>query len=265
MPIIFASVCPHPPIIVPEVGGEEVKKVKKTIQAMEKLSEIFNQSKPNTVIIISPHGLIDPDRFNLSGQLNLYGDFLAFGTEKVSFNFKNNLEIAEKIEKEAKKQETPVFLYKEEYQLDHGTMVPLYYLTKDLKEIKVLPIAYSYLSREIHYQFGRIIGEIVGKEKERIALIASGDLSHRLTLQAPAGYTPLGKEFDQKLIDLIQKKDIQGILSLEENFIEEAGECGYRSILILLGALDKAWQPEVLSYEGPFGVGYLVVNFKFGI
>ena len=60
------------------------------------------------------------------------------------------------------------------------------------------------------------------------------------------------------------KKDIKGILNLDLDFVEAAGECGLRSILILLGALDGLnWKPEILSYEAPFGVGYLVTNIKF--
>ncbi len=96
-----------------------------------------------------------------------------------------------------------------------------------------------------------------------VALIASGDLSHRLTPQAPAGFSPRGKEFDEKLISLLKKKDVDAILNMSPELLEEVGECAYRSIIILLGALsNKEWEVEILSYEGPFGVGYLVASFR---
>jgi len=68
----------------------------------------------------------------------------------------------------------------------------------------------------------------------------------------------------------LEKRDIENFLKLDEMY-PEAGECGLRSFSFLLGILEEArlassgqidWQPEILSYEGPFGVGYLVTNFK---
>ena len=47
--------------------------------------------------------------------------------------------------------------------------------------------------------------------------------------------------------------------------MEEAAECGYRSILMLLGVFEGLEiETEVLSYEGPFGVGYAVATFLPG-
>jgi hypothetical protein len=71
------------------------------------------------------------------------------------------------------------------------------------------------------------------------------------------------KEFDQKIIGFLRKKKVKEIINMDSKLIEEAGECGYRSILILLGILDNTdWEPEILSYQAPFGVGYLTANFK---
>ena len=80
---------------------------------------------------------------------------------------------------------------------------------------------------------------------------------------APAGYDPLGKIFDEKLAKALSCVDIKSILNLGTELIERAGECGLRSAVILLGALDGLKvKPEILSYEGPFGVGYLVASFE---
>ena len=128
---------------------------------------------------------------------------------------------------------------------------------------KILPIAYSFQDKGLLFAFGEIIAEVCQKSKKKVAIIASGDLSHRLIQTSPAGYNTSGKEFDKLLLNYIKAKDTQGILEMDDEFIEEAGECGYRSLLILLGAIEKLdWQPKILSYEGPFGVGYGVVNFK---
>ncbi|GAI04633.1 unnamed protein product, partial [marine sediment metagenome] len=172
--------------------------------------------------------------------------------------------------KECQKEKIPLRLTNSK-ELDHGVLVPLYYLAKEHPNFKVIPIAYSYLDTEAHFRFGQILhkttdrglSSITESQDKKIAIVASGDLSHHLTSEAPAGYSPRGKEFDEKLVELLKKKDTREILKIDSGLIEEAGECGYRSIIILLGALnDLDWQPEILSYEGPFGVGYLVANFK---
>jgi AmmeMemoRadiSam system protein B len=113
-------------------------------------------------------------------------------------------------------------------------------------------------------QFGVELKESIFKSDRRIAVIASGDLSHRLSLTAPAGFSPRAKEFDKKLIQLLKQKKADGVLTMDPELIEIAGECGLRSIIMLLGIVkNMKYEFEVLSYEAPFGVGYLVGQFTF--
>jgi len=151
-------------------------------------------------------------------------------------------------------------------ELDNGAFVPLYFLTRDQeKSPSLVELIYSALDFATHLKLGQVLYQIIQESPERIAFIASGDLSHRLTKDAPAGYSPRGKVFDESLLRFLRQKDISSILKMDPILIEEAGECGYRSILILLGLLQEwgleKWTPEILSYEAPFGVGYAVVNF----
>lgn len=284
--IAFASICPHPPIIIPEIGGQELKKCQKTVSAMKKLADIFKLAKPDTVIIITPHGPVQTNKMTIlslspsphpkrkKGGGFLNGSFWQFGHPEVKMQFADNPELADKIKKSAQKADMPIETVNFS-ELDHGVLVPMYYLYRDALQCvstvgtgrrpvptKLIPIAFSYLSLKTHFQFGQIIGQIIKKEKSRIAVIASGDLSHRLTPDAPAGFSPRGRQFDKTLISLLQKNDVNGILNLEADLIEEAGECGLRSIIILLGVLSNyQYKPQILSYEGPFGVGYAVINF----
>lgn len=270
MSLEFAAISPHPPIIVPEVGGEETKKCQKTISAMEQLADKLCEARPQTVIVISPHALIHPDKFAVYASPKFYGDFGQFGAPNVSFHFNNDLILSSEIVKKSNENNIKAFSFgnpeSEYFELDHGVMVPLYYLAKKIpKDTKILPIAFSLLGKIEHFTFGQVIKEVVNSPEfsdNKIAVVASGDLSHRLFQGAPAGYSPEGKEFDQELVELIRKNKVREILEMDDEFIEAAGECGYRSILILLGALDGLnYKPEILSYEGPFGVGYLVADF----
>lgn len=259
--ICFAAIAPHPPIIIPGIGKkEDLKKVQKTILAMESLRQDFEKSKPDAIIIISPHAPMEFGYFGINSAKTLAGDLSDFGLE-MPFKFTNDLEIAQKIQKISGEQKIGARFFAS--PLDHGALVPLYYLTKNLKP-KLAHLSFSGLDFLAHYRYGEIIGSICADSREKIAIIASGDLSHRLSLDAPAGYSPRGEEFDRKLIEFLENKKTEKILSFNSAFVEDAGECGLRSVIILLGALKaKECRFGLLSYEGPFGVGYMVGRMAF--
>ena len=149
---------------------------------------------------------------------------------------------------------------------DWGFNVPLFFLAKDFKgEIKTYLIGLE--SPQFYFEQGqKIYSELksINVARQRCALIASGDLSHCLKEDGPYGLHPDGPKFDKALIDNLTRKDLIKILKLDEMY-PGAGECGLRSFCFLLGILEESkvdYQPEFLSYEGPFGVGYLVANFK---
>jgi len=254
----FCAICPHPPILLPTIGSiEDRKKVKKTISALEKLEKEFKETKTESLVVISPHGIINPDHFSITSAKDLFGDLFQFGDFSSFFEFKNDLSLVEEISKKTEEKNIPLKKYWID-RLDHGIIVPLYFLTKTLKP-KIVPVGYSFLSRNDHFNFGKLLGEVIKESEKKIGVIASGDLSHRLTPDAPAGYSPQGEVFDKKIIELLKEGKTKEILDLPDDLIESAGECGYRSILIALGCIslfDKKF--KFLSYEGPFGVGYLV-------
>ncbi len=151
---------------------------------------------------------------------------------------------------------------------DWGFNVPLYFLAPEFSgEIKTLQTGTE--DPKFYLQKGE---EAFEKElatgDKSIALIASGDLSHRLKDEGPYDFHPDGEKFDRQLIELLKKKDAEGIAELNRRY-PEAGECGLRSFCFLLGILEgrrkkqkRDHQPHTLSYEGPFGVGYLVAKFQ---
>jgi len=268
MSLNFAAITPHPPIIIPGIGQkDDLVKVGQTILAMKKLTNIFQEAEIDTLVIISPHMLIYPNQFSICSMKKLFGTFAPFGSPETMIEFSNNLDLAREIDKKSRDGNIKTLLYDNDgefFELDHGLMVPLFYISRGQESaLKVVPIAYSHLDRASHFTFGQILKEVIKNSNDRCGIIASGDLSHRLTSGAPAGYSVAGKDFDEKIVKDIKSGKTQEILYYDEDFIEEAGECGYRSILTLLGALDGLnAKPEVLSYEGPFGVGYLVANYK---
>jgi len=271
MNITFCGVMPHPPIALPEVGGAEADKIMATREAMLELGRRIKASGAETLVLISPHAPVFGDGIAVNMLPEVRGDFGRFGAPRVSFSYSVNRQLGGEIGRAAEQMGIPVIDLDDQVarqtgvqpDLDHGMTVPLYYLHKAGIGLTLVPCSMGVFAAQKLYAFGVAVQRAARATNAKVAVVASGDLSHRLTPDAPAGYDPRGKEFDEKLVSLIQSMDVAGILNLEEDLCERAGECGLRPITMMLGALDGlAVKSEVLSYEGPFGVGYLVASLE---
>ncbi len=114
-----------------------------------------------------------------------------------------------------------------------------------------------------HRRLGELVRSVAERLQRDLLFIASGDLSHRLIRGAPAGYDERGAVFDRRVVELLSEGDFDSLERLDDELVRRAGECGLRSLIALGGFLgtDAARNPQVFSYEGPFGVGYLVAGF----
>ncbi len=238
--LLITAIVPHPPIIIPEVGGNELKKVEKTINALEILSKKIAGLNPDTVVVITPHSVFNPYYFSVYSEKKLRGNFARFRTPQVSLEFDNDIGFIENLK--GIKPAPPGT------SLDHGSLVPLYYLDWAGYKNKVAVINYTALGREEHKIFGEKIVETAEKTGRKIALVASGDLSHKNDLQ-----------FDDLIVKSIIQGDYKQIEAITPGMRDTAAECGYNSLMVALGAIgSKPRENEVLSYEAPFGVGYVV-------
>jgi len=131
-----------------------------------------------------------------------------------------------------------------------------------LDDLNVIRIGFSGLSNSDHYRFGTAVANACSALERKVVLIASGDLSHKLLGEGPYGFNPAGPKFDKKMTDIMVSSNFLDLLETDSDLAEEAGECGFRSFLILAGALDGYnVESTLLSYEGPFGVGYAISSF----
>jgi AmmeMemoRadiSam system protein A len=270
--IINAYIFPHPPIIIPEVGGGREIDAGKTIEAYKKAAKEIKEDNPDTIIMITPHAPFFKDLIYITDtEKTIGGDFRRFGAPEVRLEFENHNLFVEKISSNANYSGITITgpshkLIKRmgiSKDLDHGAMVPLYFISKEINDFKLVHISVADMPYEKLYNFGECIGKSVAEMNEKIVLIASGDLSHSLTWDAPCGYNEKGAIFDKLLTEYLSKGDVDSIINFDENLVEEAAECGLRPIIIMLGALkDYDIYPEVYSYEGPYGVGYMVSSIN---
>ncbi|MDF2524338.1 MAG: uncharacterized protein K0R31_1979 [Clostridiales bacterium] len=269
--ILGSYIFPHPPIMIPEIGkGEEVK-ISSTLISAKNASMDIQSQRPSTIIITTPHGPAFSDFIYVPVDNKLKGNLGKFGAAGIKQEFVVNTDLANKIIHEARLQgitagdiEEPILKkYRNTKELDHGVTVPMYFIMKEYSDFKLVYISVAFLPFEDLYRFGMCIQKAVEDSLEQVVFVASGDLSHRLTKDAPYGFSNKGKEFDDLLVKSLKEIDIETLLGMDEGFCESAGECGLRSFLMMFGALDGyRLTSEVYSYEGPFGVGYSIAKFS---
>lgn len=261
MSLVFAAFTPHPPLLIPTIGKDAIKKVQKTKLALEQLEEDLYATEPELIVIISPHGSFFNESFTINHAPEYETDLREFGDLVTRLKFKSDDALTSRLQTAAGQAGFPVSVISEP-KIDHGAAVPLYYLTAHLPGIAILPLGFCGADWKTHLDFGYLLKEEIMKSGKRIAVIASGDLSHALLTEAPAGFNKAGPEFDAKIQELLSSRNTTGLLQLNPKFVSEAAECGFRSLLMLLGVLMRMeFTYKQYSYEGPFGVGYLTANF----
>jgi AmmeMemoRadiSam system protein A/AmmeMemoRadiSam system protein B len=258
--IVFAGIAPHPPIMVPEVGHQSIAAVRASIDAMAEFTERLIASGAGTVVVISPHAPLDPYAFVAYQGPQLFGDFADFRAPEATVRAPLDEELLQAIEAAAETENIAVVRLRSKH-LDHGTTVPLYFLQRNGWTGSVVALGYSFLPNEDHLRFGACIKRAADSVDRPVAFVASGDLSHRLKPEAPAGYNAKAHLFDEAVVAALRANSPARIVRLDQELRKAAGECGFRSMLVAFGVTeDLPGSCEVLNYEAPFGVGYLVAQ-----
>jgi AmmeMemoRadiSam system protein A len=259
--------------MIPQIGGRELQQVTKTVEGMQQLAREIARRSPDVLVVITPHGNIFRDAISILGNPQLTGNLGQFGQSRLVYHHPNSLEFLEVLQIRAGADHIPVVAitsaedkHRLNPDLDHGIIVPLHYLEEaGLKDIPLLAISYGMISLPELYRFGMLIREAADELGLKVVVLASGDMSHRLKSDGPYTFHPDGPVFDQQVKELISRGQTMELLRMPAELRDNAGECGYRSLVIMMGSLDGYdYKPYVFSYEGPFGVGYMVAGLEPG-
>ena len=266
MPILAAFMVPHPPMIVPDIGRGSEAQITETIRAYEQVADEIAALRPETIIIASPHATLYSDYFHISPGRRAKGSFSDFRAPQVRFEEAYDEELVDQICLLATQAHFPAGTLGERApKLDHGTMVPLWFIRNKYTGGKIVRTGLSGLPLTDHYAFGKMIRDAVEQTGRRAVLIGSGDLSHKLQTYGPYGFAPEGPVYDERIMDVCGRAAFGELFSFDEVFCEKAAECGHRSFVIMAGALDgMAVRASRLSHQDVTGVGYGICTFYPG-
>ncbi len=263
MSIVAAYAVPHPPLIVPSVGRGEERKIQPTIDAYREVARRVAAHAPQTIVVSSPHAPAYYDAFAICPDGKLKGNMHQFRSrDKMACDI--DVELTRAIETAAVDAGLPVLGHAwRGAAMDHATFVPLHFVNQFYADYQLVVVGLSGLPAHEHRVLGQVIASQVQKLGRRAVYIASGDLSHKLKDDGPYGFVPEGPVFDEMITTAFAENRLDDIFSFDPALTDAAAECGLRSFQIMAGALDgTSHAGELLSYEGPFGVGYGVAAFE---
>ena len=250
-------------MIVPAVGRGSEAQVAETTAAYERVADEIAALAPETIIITSPHSIMYSDYFHISPGKGARGSFANFRAPSVRFDEEYDTELVSEICMLADAEDFPAGTMGErEKELDHGTMVPLWFIRRKYNGGRIVRIGLSGLPLIDHYRLGMLIREAVSNTGRKTVIVASGDLSHKLQEYGPYGFVPEGPAYDERIMDVMGRAAFGELLDFDSTFCDKAAECGHRSFVIMGGAFDgTAVRAERLSHQDVTGVGYGICTF----
>jgi len=269
MTILAGYLMPHPPVVIPAVGREQSKLVAATARSMDEVGRQIASLEPEVIVVISPHGPLFSDAITIRGENSLEGNLSDFGASEIHIKKNNARSLVQSLADRAAENNLPAVIFDHvlarrfdvSVDLDHGVLVPLSFVESHYSNYELMEITYGLLSTDELYRFGQLLSACIDDLGIRAVIIASGDLSHKLKDSGPYHFDARGPKFDTWVVEAFQNNDLIKVVTADEALCEGAGECGKKSLDIMIGALDGLEvTSKVLSYEGPFGVGYGVVS-----
>ena len=258
-----AVMVPHPPLILPEVGRGEEKIIADTTNAYLQAAQLVAELKPDTIVLASPHSVMYRDYIHISPGRQAVGDMGMFRAPQVKFKVEYDSELAAAISDLAAGSGLSAGMEGEtDPHLDHGTMVPLYFINKYWHDYKLVRIGLSMLRLQEHYRLGQLIQKAAAESGRRVVFVASGDLSHKLQSYGPYGFAEEGPEYDRRVMDACGSGRFDLLFDFSEDFCTRAAECGHRSFVMMAGALDGlSLSIKKLSHQDVTGVGYGICTY----
>ncbi|RMH05210.1 MAG: AmmeMemoRadiSam system protein A [Planctomycetota bacterium] len=258
---VFAALMPHPPIVVPAVGGGRCRECAATQDACREVARRLVEHRPDRLILVSPHSPRPERGLGIWPGPRLRGDLGDFGARRTAVDLPAGETAAAALAAAAEDAGVELRRLPAD-RLDHGAVVPLWFLVEAGWKGPTTVLAPPWPGGGDPVRLGRLVAEAGARLGGRTALIASGDMSHRTRPGAPAGHHPAAADHDREVCARIAAGRPLAVADLDPELRRLAAEDVVETTTLVAAAAGDAVGCEVLSYEDPFGVGYLVAVLR---
>jgi 2,3-dihydroxyphenylpropionate 1,2-dioxygenase len=286
MPFVAAVAASHAPNILMEPGAEweefmalhfsmapQGTNSRPTFEQQQKLrreaEEAFailradlQQAKPDVLIVVAN------DQF-VNFFINVIPTFFVTLAEEVAgqftcheFHYKNHKELGRAILKEGIQRGFD-FAFGDYVELQHTQTVPLYFLLRE-PTIPILPIYVNTWMDPVPtprrcYQVGELIRSVADARNERVAILATGGLSHY------PGSPRIGEidtQFDHELLQAMREGNGRLLANYTLEQLLQAGDSEFLNWMVALGAVGDVKASSTFYLPDLVATGWGFVSWK---
>lgn len=266
MSLVFAGVCSHGPGITGRTDMADPALREPFFAAYHQMAEDIQTQEPDALIVLAAEHFANFFMNNMPcyalGMADKYTgpiedpEWLGIPRQE----FPGNPDLSWRIIQEV--QQTVDVAFCEEWQFDHGIMVPLHFLNPEGK-LPVIPgnincqgPPLTPLSRA--WAFGEALRRACDKVPERIALVGTGGISH---WPCTPDSGQVNEAWDREFLDRWSRGDKEALLSYtDEETYRDGGQGGFE-IRTFIAAAAAAGGPGKVQFYAPipiFAVGCTV-------
>jgi 2,3-dihydroxyphenylpropionate 1,2-dioxygenase len=286
MPLVSALAASHAPNILLEPGAEwedfmnlhysmapqgsatrptldQQKKLRKDAEAaFAALRADMEQASPDVLIVVANDQFVNFFWNNIPTFFVTTADEVKGQFTRHKFHYRNHKDLGRAIVRRGMQQGID-FSFGEHIELQHTQVVPLYFLLREPK-IPILPI---YVNTWVDpapsprrcYQVGELIREVADHSNERVAILATGGLSH---FPGSPRIGEIDTQFDHKLLELMREGKGRSLVDYSVEELLQAGDTEFLNWMVVVGAVGDA-QAAYTSYMPDFvATGWGFVSWK---
>ena len=233
--LLVGALVPHAPLLLPEVESDEVAPAAGAIRAAVRALDVTGAE---ALVLLSPHGFGHVVHARASGSL------AAMGLPDVKVEAADAPDAVHALAAASGWPVSPA-------ALDHGAVVPL---ALRAWELPVAVAAFDGIERARSSELADAINELSGERD--LAVVASVNTSAGLSPRSPMPDLPHARDVEGRLITALQR-DLGDVAEVVGDLGPHGGSCSAAPLMVM-AQLFGGRRAEVLAYEAPVGVGYLV-------
>ena len=286
MPLVSAVAASHAPNILLEPGSEceefmhlhyrmapqasaskpSVEVQKKLRQDAEKAFAVLRSdleaARPDVLIVVANDQFVNFFFNNIPTFFVTLADEVKGQFTRHKFHYKNHKELGRAILK-AGMEKGIDFSYGEHVELQHTQVVPLYFLLPEPK-IPILPIYVNTWVDPVPtprrcYQVGELVREVAQQRGERIAILATGGLSH---FPGSPRIGEIDTKFDHKLLEIMREGNGRTLADYSLDQLLQAGDSEFLNWMVVLGAVGDIKADSTFYMPDHIATGWGFVSWK---
>jgi aromatic ring-opening dioxygenase LigB subunit len=269
--LVFAAIAPHGGLAIAEACSAEERLLAASTRAgMEELGRLFTASRPDAVVVATPHNVHIANALGVLVAGRVAGR-LAGAPPAVALDVPAATDLAWMVLESLATAGVPSvglsFGSNEPATsvapMDWGVLIPLWFMGG--RHDPPVPLVVVTPARDLpasaHINAGLAIADAAARSGLRVAFVASADHGHAHVEGGPYGYHASAAEYDALICQLVQTGNLAGLCDIPAEMVEQAKADSWWQMLMLHGATD-GWNGRLISYEAPTYFGMLTAAYS---